>query len=507
MKKGVLITFLFLLTVGGALAQEWEYLDSGITNQLNGISCPSQRVCYIAGGAPYIGGDGIIIKTIDGGGNWTVQELPTADYLKAIDCANNNICYAAGDGVILKTADGDEWQIVNRTEQTFWDIDALSSSTAVAVGNLGSTLRTTNGGISWSGYLPPRTGTFRESLHAVFFVDENTGWRGGDAGFLQKSINGGVSWIDLNSGSTLGISDIFSRDGTVVWATGSFDYILKSEDGGDSWTQYRVLSAGGFPAIEFANDTFGWALGNGVIEESIDGGETWADAVLEVRTFFRDIDCPSASLCYAVGDDGTLLRWGESSFATIRPTNYTLQVPDYPEEEQEEPALEEVSCQPVMDDCEIGWNPMYQYNESGCAVGYTCVEDNIDNEKVKAFLQGLSAFSPEELSEFLSQVPGLSPNEKISVYVTRKEATPLVLSFRLEEGKVTAIALKEQEDWTLKAETTEETLNKILAAEDPATAALAAINSKEIQLSGRTFGKKVKLAFLRMGLKLAGIFG
>ena len=113
----------------------------------------------------------------------------------------------------------------------------------------------------------------------------------------------------------------------------------------------------------------------------------------------------------------------------------------------------------------------------------------------------------EKLSAFLAQVPGLSPDEKITVYVARTEGEPFILSFRLEEGKVTDIALKEQEDWTLKAETTEETLNKILAAEDPATAALAAINSKEITLSGRTFGKKVKLAFLRVGLKLAGIFG
>lgn len=113
----------------------------------------------------------------------------------------------------------------------------------------------------------------------------------------------------------------------------------------------------------------------------------------------------------------------------------------------------------------------------------------------------------EKLSLFLAQVPGLSPNERISVYVTRTEATPLVLSFRLEEGKVADIALKEQENWTLKAETSEETLNKILASEDPATTALAAINSKDIRLNGRTVGKKIKLAFLRMGLKLAGIFG
>jgi len=287
--------FFLLVLTSTVYAQEWEYLDSGVSNQLNGISCPSQRICYAVGGAPYTGGAGIVLKTIDGGDTWASQIIPTTSPLKAIDCANNNLCFAAGDGVIIKTVDGDAWDYSNRSEQTFWDIDVLSTSTAVAVGNLGSTLRTTNGGMSWSGYLPPRIGPFRETLNAVFFVDDATGWRGGEAGFLQKSADGGASWTELGSGQRFGISDIFSRDGTVLWATGSFDYILKSEDGGESWVQHRLPSAGGFPAIEFANDTLGWALGNGAMEQSNDGGITWEVLELERLTFFRNIDCPSSS--------------------------------------------------------------------------------------------------------------------------------------------------------------------------------------------------------------------
>ena len=453
----ILFVAFFLLVAAAVSAEDWVYLNSGVTNQLNGISCPSQLTCYAVGGAPYTGGAGIVLKTIDGGDTWITQALPTTSPLKAIDCANNNLCFAAGDGVIVKTADGEAWYYSNRSEQTFWDIDVLSASTAVAVGNLGSTLRTTN------------------------------------------------SWSDLNPGSALGISDIFSRDGNVIWATGSFDYILKSDDGGDSWTQHRVSSAGGFPAIEFVNDTLGWALGNGVMEESNDGGITWTVLDLERNTFFRDIDCPSTRVCYAVGNDGIMLRWGEPLVATFIPPNMTVTLPP----RNESPAEPEVQCLPVLDDCEAGWNPVFTYNVSGCAVSYICIENDgaIKSDDANVFLQGLSGFSSEQLSAFLGQVPGLSPNERISVYVTRAEAEPLVLSLKLEEGKVADIALKDQEDWTLKAETTEETLNKILAAEDPATTALAAINSKEIKLSGRTFGKKIKLTFLRMGLKLAGIFG
>ncbi|OFZ56717.1 MAG: hypothetical protein A3D92_00765, partial [Bacteroidetes bacterium RIFCSPHIGHO2_02_FULL_44_7] len=365
-------------------AEDWVYLNSGVTNQLNGISCPSQLTCYAVGGAPYTGGAGIVLKTIDGGDTWITQALPTTSPLKAIDCANNNLCFAAGDGVIVKTADGEAWYYSNRSEQTFWDIDVLSASTAVAVGNLGSTLRTTNGGMIWNGYFPPRMGPFRETLNAVFFVDGTTGWRGGEAGFLQKSINGGSSWSDLNPGSALGISDIFSRDGNVIWATGSFDYILKSDDGGDSWTQHRVSSAGGFPAIEFVNDTLGWALGNGVMEESNDGGITWTVLDLERNTFFRDIDCPSTRVCYAVGNDGIMLRWGEPLVATFIPPNMTVTLPP----RNESPAEPEVQCLPVLDDCEAGWNPVFTYNVSGCAVSYICIENDgaIKSDDANVFL-------------------------------------------------------------------------------------------------------------------------
>ncbi len=134
------------------------------------------------------------------------------------------------------------------------------------------------------------------------------------------------------------------------------------------------------------------------------------------------------------------------------------------------------------------------YNESECAA---CEESTRFN---------LTQIN-EQVSTFLQQVPGLGPNEVISVYVSREKGTPLTLSFKLDEGKVADIVLSENEDWTLRAETDEKTLNRILAAQDPAMAALTAINNKDIELKGKTVGKKIKLGFLKVGLKLAGIFG
>ena len=493
-RRILLITF-FLFAVFSVSAQEWVSLDSGVTNQLNAITCPTQLTCYAVGGAPFIGGPGIIIKTTNGTA-WTVQPIPTTNFLRAIDCVDSRTCYATGDEVIVKTVDGTTWTIANQSNGIFWDIDALSDSTVIAVGNLGATLRTTNGGLTWPGYLPTAFDSSRASFSTIFFINSTMGWRGGDARVIQKTNDAGLSWSDFDSGQSLSISDVFSLDGQLLWATAGFSYILKSTDGGESWEQHEVLPAGGFPAITFINETYGWIMGNGVMEHSRDGGLTWEDVDLDLSyTFFRDIDCPSEQVCYVVGNDGTLVRWGEPFIARVILPNETrvVRVPARNDSDSEP------TCLPFFDDCEAGFDPSWEYNESGCAIDYTCVEAGAG---MNINLSQLN----EQFSTFLQHVPGLSPNEIISVYVSREKGTPLTLSFRLDQGQVVDIALSDQEDWTLRAQTDEQTLNRILAAQDPATEALSAINNNEIKLQGKTVGKKIKLGFLKVGLKIAGIF-
>jgi len=154
-------------------------------------------------------------------------------------------------------------------------------------------------------------------------------------------------------------------------------------------------------------------------------------------------------------------------------------------------------CQPLLADCKANYYPAWDYNASGCRAGYACVP---------IFESNFSALS-EQFSVFLESLPGLSPEEVVNVYVYREKAAPFILSFQLDNGKVVNIALAEKEDWTLRAETTEDVLNTILASGDPATETLAAINERKISLHGRSFSKKIKLGFLMIGLKLAGIFG
>ena len=79
-------------------------------------------------------------------------------------------------------------------------------------------------------------------------------------------------------------------------------------------------------------------------------------------------------------------------------------------------------------------------------------------------------------------------------------------AIELQNATVTSLGTTAREDWTLRVDVREDTIEQILTAKDPLTEALAALNSKEVKITGRTFGKKIKLGLLNLGLKLAGIF-
>lgn len=67
-----------------------------------------------------------------------------------------------------------------------------------------------------------------------------------------------------------------SKYGDRYFATGHHGHILYSDDGGETWTQAQVPVRSSILDITFSSPKLGWAVGHeGVILHSSDGGETW----------------------------------------------------------------------------------------------------------------------------------------------------------------------------------------------------------------------------------------
>lgn len=535
-----IIAFMVLLLSSPVLAQEWTYLGAPSPEPLRDIFFLNEYVGWAVGGA-FIGyptfPSAVIYKTTEGGLSWTPQEVPVTEQLLSVHFASPAVGWIVGTGnVILHTPDGGEtWQQQDIPEDIFstslTGVKAASESVVYAVGWPGSIIKTVDGGRRW---VTQESGT-DHNLHAIEVVSSEVAYAVGSDGTILKTTDGGAHWdrqeqILSPYGISLSLRDIICFNEANCKIAASNDYICSTSNGGEEWGCERTGGVTGFNSLSFIDSDTGWLAGGaGGGVRFTDNGEWSRQTADEPFPFhlrsvqaFESICSNAGMIAYMVGDSSVgsakVFRYGVPppipvpemicDFGALVPqldANGCITGHECPEEEPgftvtiapPRPLyVPSPECPAITDDCEAGYNPLFEYDADGCAVSYTCI--NFEQE---------SGFSSEKLSEFVAKVPGLSPNEKITVYVARTESEPLILNFELENGKVKNIVITEKEDWTLKAETTEETLNKILAAEDPATEALAAINSKDIKLSGRTVGKKIKLAFLKMGLKLAGIFG
>lgn len=309
--------FLFGLSFNFVYAADWTQLSSGVTDDLNGISCVDENTCYVAGGATF--SDGVILKTINAGDSWVAQTLPTTSPLRDISCISG-ICYAVGsDATVLKTTDGSSWTALDTAYETvmvpsFWGVDIVDDTGAlvIAVGNSGEIYRTTNNGSNWNLI---SSGT-SESLFGVHFASESVGWVSGGGNTLLKTTNGGSVWTAQDSDGVSFLWGITSYSTDKAWISGGAGKVLKTIDSGSNWDAVNTGMPVTFRGVAFVNDQTGFAVGNGgVIYTTADGGGSWTSQSSGTTQILRDTQC-IGSYCFAVGNGGVILRYTIVTTAT-----------------------------------------------------------------------------------------------------------------------------------------------------------------------------------------------
>ena len=124
------------------------------------------------------------------------------------------------------------WQNPLPTGQTLKDVHVFDENTKIAVGEAGTIIKTTDGGISW---FSQSSGTSDE-LNSVYFVDSNTGWIVGRGSTILKTTNGGTNWISQASQNYDPFYSVFFINSSTGWITGEDNTILKTTNGGTDWT-------------------------------------------------------------------------------------------------------------------------------------------------------------------------------------------------------------------------------------------------------------------------------
>jgi len=173
-------------------------------------------------------------------------------------------------------------------------VHAIDINTAWVGGSANQTLRTINGGTTWTKVLAAMT-----VVRGVHFASPSVGWIVGitvTAPAIEKTIDGGVNWViqtPATPGGTDTLRGVYAISTSIVVAVGLNGTIERTSNGGTTWIDVSPVTSENFQSVDFASTLIGWAAGsNGEIWKSTDGGAVWQDqsvggseAIVEIRAF------------------------------------------------------------------------------------------------------------------------------------------------------------------------------------------------------------------------------
>ncbi|MEZ4649473.1 MAG: T9SS type A sorting domain-containing protein [Candidatus Eisenbacteria bacterium] len=154
-----------------------------------------------------------------------------------------------------------------------------------AVGDFGTTLRTTDGGVTWTdltdleAFLPDLEDVILDGSGALLAV--------GDAPGIFRSTDGGATWTPVANPSTGTVWDLFRHDASTLTAVGDGGRIYRSTDDGATWTLLAGLGGQELGDQWWLDLDRGYVTGPARVRRTTDGGATWAPVPgIDDSTFF-----------------------------------------------------------------------------------------------------------------------------------------------------------------------------------------------------------------------------
>ncbi len=270
-----------------------------------------------------VGDSGVIVRSTDGGLNWvTIMSEDTVSFRKVRFFDGFNGMAIGSD--LYKTSDaGLTWVPVASLNTDHFDIAVLDSTTCLVTGYPNSLLRSTDKGATFGILMGPTSPSYEYGL--LSFVDENIGYAcgygGGDTRITRKTIDGGVSWVvvmdSANGGNPTVMEAMYFVSENTGFKGGWYNaHLQKTVDGANHWdwvtyqdsTQYlQILDfhiEANQPGAYYAS---GWY---GELSKSTDGGDTWfnLNSGLSNTTSLYGIFFLDEETGWAVGSYGSIIK-------------------------------------------------------------------------------------------------------------------------------------------------------------------------------------------------------
>lgn len=220
----------------------------------------------------------LILKTTDGGNNWSNIMFPDTNmFMKSVYFSDSLRGFLGGisASIVLTTNGGASWNYTDTDTSLFFilpvfKIKFFDNNLGYACGGFrdiaGITWVTTNGGLNWKGNISAPEPFFDLTI----LNSQKTICAGGDLEYgssIVKTTDQGMNW----NYDTLGVfglaSGIDNRNSNEIWlTTGYTGKFLFSADTGYRWNVYETPGNASVFDIDFTDSAHGFACGaNGVI--------------------------------------------------------------------------------------------------------------------------------------------------------------------------------------------------------------------------------------------------
>lgn len=239
------------------------------------------------------GHSGAILRTYDGGGSWeTLQDGWIISY-HAVQNLGASYGWAVGVNTIFQplvayTTDG--WDTFDHVsfylqhggqnhEGTLYDAIFNTADIGFAAAGVwngeGAIVGTWDGGHTWE--------TVHWSPYALYGIDfpvsdaSLIGYAVGDLGTILKTTDGGYNWFVLQSGFYVTLTDVSFTDFDTGTAVGLNGVIMRTTDGGQNWSFQYAEEPGDYNSVCMVDTYNGYIVGDGgTILHTTTGGEPTA---------------------------------------------------------------------------------------------------------------------------------------------------------------------------------------------------------------------------------------
>jgi photosystem II stability/assembly factor-like uncharacterized protein len=271
-----------------------------------------------------------IYKTTNGGSNWDM--IFSGDNFSSIITIDENHAFVFGgddySGDYLQTTDGGNSWISGRVSligilTSLSFSDPINGSAATSNG----IYRTSDGGSTWL----KQNDTY---LTCIQSIDSSNIVAAGSNGIILRSTDAGNSWIQQPSGTTSPLKDILFTDINNGTIAGGYDsgIILRTTDGGFSWTQQQTGTDVPLLKVSFSDSSNGAVTGytfpgqafKRAILKTTNGGAKWYSLYSAVtEDNLNDIYFGDENRGIAGGGNGTIIKTTDGGETWVNKTSGT----------------------------------------------------------------------------------------------------------------------------------------------------------------------------------------